>query len=195
MDKFIDCIVDNDLKALVIEGIPTQDILIATWDKIYTEFAQLSSDGTYNEVFEISKEIEYLRSKIYLVDGIIYHLQLEYDQRLVDILNSYLLRCTLQPEDMEEVLYNKLNAVIGRAKKWLIRLKQLHLQLSNLRKENIETLKMDRNFFDDELDAISQFNGFLVKPSELTVSRYCRTKNRIRIMNDRKQFEKTKTKR
>jgi hypothetical protein len=187
LDKFQDCLFENDLSVLIISGSPTQEDLQAAWDKIYVQYCQLSQDSSYNEVFETIKEINDLRAKIYLIDGIIVYLQLSYSKELIDILNVFALRCTIKQEDTGAVLADKLNTVLGRAKKWNLKLKQKQGDLEKLRTKS--TGKLDRNYFDDQLFEISKFNGYHIKASDITVSQFCRSLNKIVEHYQREEFK------
>lgn len=187
LDKFIDCLA-GDMSGLIIEGTPSAEQLEEAFSKVYTHFAELSSDGTYNEVFELSKRIEELKGMIYLADGIINHLQLSYDQRLVDILNAYALRCDLEENDIGDVMVAKLNRVVGRAKKWVLRLKQLQKDLNKIRSNN--TGKMNDNYWSDQLDNISKYLKTYISSNMITVARFCRTLNKMNTEYEKAEYEK-----
>ena len=193
LSRFIDCILISDLSQLIIEGNPPKGVLMDAWDKIYTEMSELSSNGEYNEVFEVSKEIEVLTARAHCVDGIINHLQLSFDQSLVDILNGWTLFCRLEPEDMGMVMINKLNTVVGRAKKWLIRIKQLKKQLDKLRTEN--TAVIDMEYFDSRLDVVTAYLKVMVTPETITTARFYRTLSKIHAHNQREEIKALKNKR
>jgi hypothetical protein len=172
----MDCLFDNDLTALIISGEPTEAELIAAWDKVYTHYCQLSG-GSYNEVFELSNQINVLNAKIFIVNGTVIHLQQVYSKELVDILNNLGLKCTLKLEDTGDVLISKLNTVVTRAKKWVIEMEQLQKDLKKIRETNTE--KMDRSNFDDQLEALSSHYGYHVEASRITVARMCRGLDRM----------------
>ena len=190
IDKFRDCL-SNDLSVLIIDRNgpqPTQEQLQQTWDKIYIESCQLSQNKAYNQIFELQKEIEYLRAKIYLVDKIVEHLQMCYSFEMVEMLNAMLLRCDLKPQHKGATLYNKLKSVVGRAKTWVITLKQRQLDMDKLRKE--DTVKMDDSYFDDQLDVIAQYIKSYVSATEITVSRFWGTLNKIHEANIRAEIKR-----
>lgn len=193
LDIFIDCLVDNEFKGLIISGTATEKELNEAWDKIYVEYCQLSQDGTYNEVFEVLKEIDDLRAKITIANNAIKHIdissqnKLPLDQDLINILNSMALRCNIREGDDREAVVKKLNLVVAYMKKWFPRLTEREEKLNELRKSN--TIKIDRVYFDDWLDAISEDKGYHVKSSEITVSRFCRS-----IVKMREQENKEKIK-
>lgn len=191
LDRFIDCLIDNDLQQLIISGVPTDQDLQEVWDKIYVEYCQLSQDGSYNEVFEVMKEINDLRAKITIAtDTIKYLSELNYDKDLVDILNVFALRCTITAEDAGDILINKLNTVVARIKKWFPRLNQKERELDELRKKNIG--KIDRTYFDDVLEVMSEVKGYQIESSKITVSRFCRSLIKMNEQAEREQLKRVK---
>lgn len=179
LDIFIDCIVDSNLKGLIISGVPTDKQLSEAWDKIYVQSCQIAQNGTYNEVFSVLKEIDDLRAKITIASNTVRHLdissqnELPFDQDLINILNSLALRCNLKDSDTREVVVTKLNSVIARAKKWVPRLTEREAKLNEIRSTN--NTKIDREYFDDWLEAMSKDKGYHVKSNEITVSRFYRS--------------------
>lgn len=180
VDRFQDCLIRNELSTLIIDtsgAQPSYDLLQDVWNKVYIEFCQLSQNETYNELFEKSKEIDLLSTKVFLADEIVASLQLGYSKELVKILNELGLMCDLKPEHTGSAIFSKLNAVVGRAKKWVITIQQRKQDIEKLRQKGSK--EMDDNYFDDWLDAIGKNNGVYVEASKMTVSRFCRNVNRI----------------
>jgi len=176
VDRFQDCL-DGDLTALIIDGSASEEQLNEVWDNIYLEYCQLSQGDSYNELFELQREVKYLKAKISLVDMIVDHLQMCYSSELVELLNSLNLKCDLKPQHSGSALAKKLNAVVGRAKKWIITLQQRQLDIDKLMEKGM--VSIDSNYFDDQLDAISLYSKYQVKASDITVSRFCRTLNKM----------------
>ena len=198
LDIYIDCLIDNDLKGLIISGIATQEHLQEAWDKIYTQSLQLSQSKVYNEAFEILKEIDDCTAKLTIVNNtvklfsICNEQNLDNDQELINVLNSMALRSGIKPSDRGNELIKKLNAVIGRAKKWAERIEELRKNLAAIREENEGDGKADRNYFDAWLDIISEDKGFYVKANEITVSRFYRAIEQIREKATKLEIEKQK---
>jgi len=194
----MDCLIDNDLKGLIISGIATQEQLQDAWDKIYTQSLQLSQSNTYNQAFEILKEIDDCNAKLTIVNNTVKHFTLcneqniDNDQDLINVINSMALRSGIKPCDRGNELAKKLNMVIGRAKKWVDRVSELRKTLDELREESEGTGKADRSYFDAWLDAISEDKGFYVKASEITVSRFYRSIRQIREKANKLEIEKQK---
>lgn len=133
------------------------------------------------------KEIDDLKAKITIANNTIKHLQLGFDQDLVNLLNSMALRCMVTAEDSGIELITKLNVVVARMKKWFPRLSTQEKELELLRKEN--TGKVDRSWFDDWLEAMSAQNGYQVEASKITVSRFCRSMIKMKEQEKKDQLK------
>lgn len=196
MDIFIDCLVDEDLKGLIIEGTASEKELKDVWDKIYVQFCELSQSGQYNEAFEILKDIGDCEAKLTIVNNTVKHLSLcnekniDNDIELISILNTLALRSQIKPEDRGEILIKKLNSVVGRAKKWVERIAVLREKLEKIRSAN--SGKMDRVYFDECLEALSGERKYNILASEITVSRFCLSLNRLREKAERMDMENSK---
>jgi len=189
LDRFIDCLESEDYTRLIVKDgdFATPERLESTWEKIYTQFAELSADGTYNEVYEISKKIDDLRCKIYLTDGCVYHLRLEYSKTLVDILNGLSLMCDITEDDTGPELESKLQAINGRAKKWIMQLREKRKELAALQQEN--TGKMNRKYFNDVLDELTKFTGVFISDQKITVSRFLGLRNKMIAEYKKRELE------
>lgn len=185
LDVYIDCWVDNDLKRLVITGAASDETLQKTWDKLFLQSLQISQSGTYNEVLEITKEIEDCKAKLTIVNNTVSHFILcnqhgiDNDIELIKVLDSLALRSQIKPEDRDNVLIKKLNSVIGRAKKWVDKITQLRKTMDEIKADN-DGKKIDRVYFDNWLECISEEKGFFVKANEITVSRFYNSITRVR---------------
>jgi hypothetical protein len=168
LEIFIDCLIDNNLTGL---GEGTTQEREAAWDKIYLEFCNLSQSTNYNQVFELMKDINDNKAKITIVDNIVKHLQLRYDEELIDLLNIFALPCDITADDVEEILVEKLNVIVAYMKRWYPRLEQKEKELDELRSKN--TGKMDRAYFDEILEIMSERKGYMIEASKITVSRFC----------------------
>ena len=195
LDIYVDCWIDNDLKRLIISGNPTQEELQKTWDKIFLQSLKLSQTGTYNEAFEILKEIDDCNAKLAIVENCVKHFSIcdergiDNDMELVKVLNSLALRCNILAEDRGEVLIRKLNAIIGRAKKWVDKINTLRQKMEKI-KAGKEESKIDRNYFDNWLDCISEHKGYFIKAEEITVSRFYNAIAQIRERAQKAEIKK-----
>jgi len=195
LDIYVDCWIDSDLKGLIISGNAPQELLQKTWDKIFLQSLKLSQTGTYNEAFEILKEIDDCNAKLAIVETCVKHFSIcnergiENDMELVKILNSLALRCNVLAEDRGEVLIHKLNAVIGRAKKWVDKINTLRQTMEKI-KAGKEEGKIDRKYFDNWLDCIGEHKGYHINAEEITVSRFYNSIAQIRERSQKEEIKK-----
>ena len=195
LDIYIDCWIDRELERLIISGSPTKEELKKAWDSIFLQSLKLSQSGNYNEAFEIMKEIDVCNAKLAIVENTVMHLSIGADQgidndmELVAVLNSMALRCNVKPEDRGQILIHKLNAVIGRAKKWVDKVRTLNQNLEEIKATKDEK-KVDRTYFDNWLDCISEHKGYHVKATEITVSRFYNAIAQVRERNQKEEIKK-----
>lgn len=189
LEIFKDCLIDNDLTGLIIEGWAPPEKLEEVWKKIYVQYCELSQSPSFNEVFLLNKKIEDIRAKIHIANLSIKLLQLGYDKEIVEVLNSLALVCDLKPEDDKITTVKKLNSVVAQMKKWFPELKQKEKELAALRKDGAG--KTDHEYFDSWLDIMSSERGYQVEASRITVSRFCRALIRI---TEKSMLENIKTK-
>lgn len=174
LDIYIDCLIDNDLTGLIIDGWASPEKLEEVWNKIYIQSLELSQSPSFNEAFTLNKKIEDLRAKIHIADISIKFLQLGYDKEIVDVINSLAIICDITEADEGLSLIKKLNYVIAQIKPWFPELKQKEKELAALRAKNTEG-KTDRAYFDGWLDIMSEEKGYQVEATKITVSRFYRS--------------------
>lgn len=173
LDIYEDCLIDNDLTGLIIDGWASQEKLEEVWNKIYIQSLELSQSPAFNEAFSLNKKIEDLRAKIHIADLAIKFLQISYDAEIVAVLNSLAIICDITPEDEGISLIKKLNYVIAQIKPWFPELKQKQKELDELRAKS--SGKTDREYFDNWLDIISEEKGYQIEAPKITVSRFYRS--------------------
>lgn len=181
LDRFIDALHYREFNRLVIAGNPPEEVIKEAWDAIYLEYCELMNDGTYNELLEKSKEVQVLNARITLIDGIVKHLRLSYDERLVKLLRDMAIPCDLQPNDPDTEL--KLKKVLAWGKRLIIQLEAARKEVAKAQGEKREQAGED--FFDDWLLALSRAYGYAVRAKDMTMAQFCRA---IKKLN--KQAEK-----
>lgn len=174
LDRFLNCLYDQEYLGLIIEGEATEGELLEAWNKIYLLYNNAASGGEDNPMVMKIKEVQSLNAKITFVDGAVKLLSLSYDEQLVDILNYYGLQCDLKPN---EEPYSKLNIIITRAKRWVVEMKEAQNELSGM--QSVETAGMSRDSFDECLISLSKYQGYGVRASEISVSQYLKTMKRM----------------
>lgn len=184
MEVFIDCLVDEYYEGLIICGQATEEELKEAWNGLYLEYCSLMQENQYNEVFELIKEINTANAKVTLVDTCVRHLAYKFDEEIVNVLNELRLRCNLTESDKGEKLFNKLNAVISRAKKWLVDIQVAEEKLKTIQESDKDS--NPREYFYDMLMVISKENGYHARSNDITVYEFCR---HIKKINEKFQRE------
>lgn len=109
-------------------------------------------------VINICNEINDLRAKISIGNNIIQHLEVYYDKELIDILNSFQLRCDILQTDQGPGLIGKLNVIVTQIKEMISCLSSKKKDLQNLLTSNI--IQDESDFFHDFLSAIPEIKAY-----------------------------------
>lgn len=174
LDRFLDVLYDKDFERLIIEGKPTEAALKDAWNKIYLEYTELAGEGSYNEVLGKVTKINGLNAKIFLINGIVQHLQIAFDPELIKMLHFMGFPCDMKQGDDPEV---KLKPVIARAKRLVVEMDIAQKDLEKLQETTHG--QAGREYFDDWLDALSKHRAYAVKAKDISVAQFCRAIKRL----------------
>lgn len=177
MTVFMDCLFDTDFTGLIQEGKPPDDQLLYAWDKIFTEYCGLMQSDTYNELFEVQKQLNVIQAKITLVENICQHLEVAHDDILTGILKSLGLR----PGNPVDIA-----GVRQRAKKFLIDIETKRQDYNKLVQNHKE---ITREYFFDLLSMLSHEFQYAVKAADITVYQFCKD-----VLNTNTRYEQQKMK-
>jgi hypothetical protein len=113
--KFIDCIVDENLHALVISGDPTPAELSHAWADILRDYSHKSGSTEYLTWFRLFKELHTINANITMAEECVRILNRMYVKkfadRLNDVLNQYLtfdITNIAEYDRMVQVSWNKI---------------------------------------------------------------------------------------
>lgn len=102
LDRFIRCICESDLTALIISGDPKSEELAIAWGEIFYEYVELSGSSETIYLYNLQKEISLLSDEVMNVETCMYFLSPEmigfsWDRKeeLVEILRSYGYKVTI----------------------------------------------------------------------------------------------------
>lgn len=171
--KFIDILVDGNLKHLIIYGYLTEAKLQATWDAIFQEYMDLTKNETHTHLFNTIKEYTALRNKIViaetLLQGIVFNRNAELIKALKHVGISY--RFT------EQSLEKDFKKAVAKIKTWIFRAEKLYKEL----KDQPDTGKgVRKSDFGDLLAELNAFQGYHMSPDKITVSEYVAVLNRYK---------------
>lgn len=172
LDRFVRCMCQGDLTALVSSGRPpAADVLSNVWDNIHMEYIEL--DGSTKTIYlnHLRRDLMLLGSKIDRVLTIIRALNILFDKRLVAELKDLGLPFRYEYADQER--YRKdLMSSINYMAPWKLEYGQLEKELNAMVSENESGGKVDRSYFDRVLARLSKYYGYQVQASKLTVTEY-----------------------
>jgi hypothetical protein len=188
LDRFIDCMVDDNLHALIITGNPPEYELNKAWNSIRQDYADKMGDHEYSLYLQLFKEINVIDANINLVHKLVEVLRVAYVKEFADKLNSVLITnyqfdITNLPEydRLLDLCYNKTGGLKIRLDMLLINFKAI--QEKNAGKGNAPT----RDYFLSLLVTLSDHAGYMI-PDSISVFEFCE-----RIIRAQKKNEMIKT--
>ena len=187
LSRFIDCIVDNNLYALVITGTPDLTELQKAWANILTQYSEALGVAEFKLYISLYREISLLE-----IDYKTIHTN-------VDVLRSIqrwtlkngttpeieacriklgkevnsLLRTACKFNEKDDATYQEeLNKCIRRTGGLKIRLDLKLLAFDEIKKKNKSGVELTRPYFDSVLISISDHAKYEITET-ITVSKYC----------------------
>ena len=164
---FRSCLIERELKALVISGKCSEELLTQTWENIWFEYCDLLGERQYRRIFDTLKEINYQKNRLTALELAI--IAIENGQTSKEI-EQVMLSNGYNPKQLE--LAKK------RIKSINITVEQLIKELAELREneetEESSTHRMKENFTDSVL--MLQKHGFVIDLNKTTVFEYARMK-------------------
>lgn len=182
LNKFIDCIVDNNLSALTISGYPTEEQLTVAWDYILSQYSELIGTQEYRMYVQLYKDIAVLKitlDQITIATGI---LQVVYDPFFANEVNK-LLRTDCKFNWSDQKSYQaECTKCLNRSKALKIKLDLKKMQFEALEKKNSNKVgaKMDRQYFTSILITLSDHAKYRIEET-IKMSEYC---ERIKRFSD-----------
>lgn len=179
MDRLIDCIVDDNLKALVIEGLPPEDELKQAWETIYDDFIgkMQDDDGRFNASLVV--ELNLIRTNINAVETIVKFLEwlfsagIEIDTAdLSGKLAGYLGFPIQFNQSDKNQCTRVLQMALATTKRWYVDAEAIKLQINNSIAGQENHGKMDREYFDHLFVALSVSQRFKVNARETTAGEF-----------------------
>lgn len=191
LNKFIDCLVNDNLAALVISGFPDQVTLSNAWTGIQYEYADARGDSEFKVYVQLLREAAGKKNdlnRIYIAikelsvilefepksDEII-AMRDHYAQQLNDLVTS---RFTFDFNDPDKYVAN-LQRCYTRSGGLKISLGLLAAKLEAIERKFGEKSKTDASYFQALLITLSDAAGYVIK-DDITVFEFC---ERIKRLN------------
>lgn len=182
LDRFLDVLFDKDYSRLIIKGEPPEEVLKEAWTSIYLQYCDLAGEGTYNELFEKTKQIQEMNGKITLLDGIVQYLQMCHDSDMVAIVNEMGIGLELTQQDDAP---KKLKIVQGYIKRMILDMEELKKDVLRIEGERKEGA--DMAYYEDWLTVMSKTYQYAVRAKDISVMQFVRQQKRINEQNAKQQ--------
>jgi hypothetical protein len=170
LKKFIECLCDENLRALVLAGNPPLDQIQLAWFNIYAEFIDLCASQDTIYANRLQSDINMFKARILKVRLMVHYLRVELDQEYIDELRKRGFRYKFDREN--KIQYHKdLDDVLRGTKNW-----QLQLQLREAELDAyIATAKGEKPsllYFTQILIRLSDHAGFQLNPEILMTAEF-----------------------
>jgi len=179
LNNFVKILTHGELSLLIIEGEVNLTDLQNAWNKIYSEYCNLSQSKSYSYIFKLSKETAILRCKILAVKSALQSIVYCENDEAIDILKQCKYKYDKENKD------KSINIILSLLKTDEVRLSLKEKELNDFNKSQITNKKINESDFTDSLITLSKYIGYHVKATEITVLEY------ITLSNQYKQYCET----
>ena len=171
MDRFIDCLCNDNIQALSINGNQDEKKLNEAWLTIMNEYYELRGDDiNLVEQWQLSRDVTRLNNHLFLLEVAIDFLKDKWSDSLSNSIRR--LGYVFNPSSKIPGEYNEdLNKVINRSKTKYIQLQQLSKALQ-LQIDGLGDKKPKRDYFDNLLIQIEEMQKVSYTLEVLTVQKF-----------------------
>lgn len=171
MDRFVTCLCEGDLTALVIDGIAHPVELTNAWATILSQYYELRGDNLEEvEHWKLTRDVLRLNNHLFLLENIINVIKDKWSDNLADSIRK--LGYQFNPASKAPGQYNtELNKVINRSKTKYIQLQQLQKALE-LQLAGLGNAKPKREYFENLLIQIEEMQKVSYTLDGITVQKF-----------------------
>lgn len=173
LERFIDILVDGNLKHLVFYGSASLASLQKVWDSIFQEYMDLTKNETHTHLFNTIKEYSILKNRIAIAETLLHGVAFNSNADLIKALKSVGLNYKFSKETLE----SDFKKAVAKIKTWIFRAEKLQKDLKNQPETDKAVSKSD---FSDLLVELSAFQGYHLAPDKITVAEYAAVLNRYK---------------
>lgn len=190
MDRFIDCLCNENYEALLASGKASKDQLLAAWLLILNEFHELKGNSANsNQVLELQIEITRLTNNLFLLQYCIDFLWDQYSESLTKSVNDlgyYFTPATRIPFEYRPML----NSVAQQAKTKYIEIQQINEKLKELVPNPEE--KINPEAFEDKLLEFENMQRVSYSLETMTVAKFMSLDTKYKKLVDALEAKKAK---
>lgn len=191
LNKFINCLCDDDLLMLVISGDPNPHDLQKAWFYIYEEFLDGMADKEGVHKIRLHSKIVKCKFDYELIQLCIECLSKAYVRSIAEKLKT-LVRCgELNPEDMNSY-FNDLRVAKTRSNKLLQQIEEKQAELKVLESRESTGEKVSKKHFDSLIASVSIYTKFHIDKKNVSVSEFVEYYSSMRDQSEAIQKEMNK---
>ena len=193
LSRFIDCVTENNIYALVISGTPDPDQLQASWSIIRTQYAEAMKDQDWLAFARMNREVAQLQIQYTQIHICIDQLKDFYCVQFKKALNT-LLSSSFVFDVNDPVKYDEeLQRAGNRSKGIKIELDLRTIRLNAMmEKMAIRGDHVGREYYEQVLITLSDEAGYALRIEDMTVYQYCERVRRLQVKAE--QLKATKKK-
>ena len=174
LDKFIDCIVNRNLKILIKKGEIETNVLEQAWDKIYDEYLSILKNRDQSYIYHLQKDILLLEFKMSQINLCVTYLLCETDEKKINEVLKELQKLTfvIGKFDVNDRQSFELDIqrVLSNARKLIVEHEEKIQEFNNLLKSDDE--KLTEASFDALIIKLSKYMQFKIDKKITTVSEF-----------------------
>lgn len=174
LNKFEECLINNNLSVLTIGGFPTPVELNTAWSNIMEEYTTAIGDTEFQMYVELYREVELLKIDYSSIGLLISALRKNYSKYFCDELNILLRTdCKFNVKDLTSY-FAELDKCERRAgaKKIQLDLKLIEFEAVKKKVTGGKEEKIDKNYFTSVLIILSKHNTYRIT-KDIFVNEYC----------------------
>jgi hypothetical protein len=186
LDKYIECVVDGNLSALVISGYPTQEELEAAWLEIAEQYADAMGDAEHRMYIKLYKELVYLNIEYKQILSLIEVLTIVVYKPFEQKLNELLFTNFSFTANREK----ELDTCFRLSKSTLLKIDMKKAHLDGLKEKGEDTDKTPtREYFQSILITLSDYSKYPVQET-ITTYQFCERVKRFTQFVEKQKAEK-----
>ncbi|HEY5588419.1 MAG TPA: hypothetical protein VIK86_05620 [Candidatus Paceibacterota bacterium] len=172
LDRFIDCLLDNNFTRLIKTGTAKESDLLLAWENIFIEYCEKTNTTSFIHKFKLQKDLGINLNKLFIIETCISTLRLHYSQYLVSTLISFGYKYEFDYKD-KEAFTSDLNRVELNKKSIELDVISLQKKLSDIQIEESKQPVMTIDYFDTWLTTLAKWKGLVViNANEITVTQF-----------------------
>lgn len=171
LSRFIDCYVDNDLRALIITGDATEEELASLWQDIADQYNEASAGLEQQYYLSLNADVVKLQIKSHAIMMIVGILKQGYVKKFADYLNILCSKKYTWDINNREQYDQQLDSCLAKTAFLQLQLTEKQNSLKGFIKD--EDAKPTRADFQKTLITLSDFAGRELDENVITVFSYC----------------------